>query len=113
MEPAPGNRTHAGANTFTFNALDEQTGNSTGTTYSYDGDGRLAAAESEAGSITYSWDPLDEMTGIESGAGTTTFAYDALGRLASRTSGESTRSLHYGDLGDDPSLVEEGELSEG
>jgi RHS repeat-associated protein len=111
-DPA-GNRTSVGSTTYSFNALDELTEDSAGTAWSYDGDGRLATVDSEAGTTSYSWDPLGQLAGVEGPAGTTTLTYDALGRLASRTSGEATRSLHYGGSGDAPVLATEGEASEG
>ena len=96
-----------------FNALDELTGNSAGTTYTYDGDGRLATEKGEAGATSYSWAPLDELTGVEGPTATSALTYDSLGRLATRTSGGATRSLHYGDLGDDPVLGTTGKSTEG
>lgn len=60
---AAGNRTEAGGTTYTFNALNQATESSTGTTYSYDGAGRLAAEVSGPEETTYGWDAFDHLDG--------------------------------------------------
>jgi RHS repeat-associated protein len=95
-----GNRTEAGATTYSYNALNQLTSSSDGTTYSYDGAGRMTGKENGSEETTYEWDPLDQLDSVESGAETTSYAYDALGRLSERTSGSSAQITHYGDLTD-------------
>ena len=99
---AASNRTSAGATTYIYNALNQLTGSSDGTTYSYDGAGRLIGKAKESEETTYSWDLFDHLASVESGAETASYAYDALGRLSERTSEAGTQIAHYGDLTDLP-----------
>ncbi len=106
---AAGNRTEAGATTYEFNALNQLTEASDGTTYSYDGAGRMTGMESGEEETTYEWDLFDHLAKAESPAGTASYAFDALERLSERKSGESTQVVHYGDLTDLPTYGADGE----
>jgi RHS repeat-associated protein len=106
---AAGNRTAAGGVTYSFNALNQLTKDSTGTTYSYDGDGRLTGEVNGSEETMFAWDPLDHLAKAETSGGTVTYAFDALERLSERKEGEASRVFHYGNLGDMPTLVTDGE----
>lgn len=106
---AAGNRTEAGATTYSFNALNQLTEDSTGTTYSYDGAGRLSGEVNGTEETTFSWDPFDHLAKAETPAATVTYAFDGLERLSERHSGESTKVFHYGDLGDMPTYTADSE----
>lgn len=95
-----GNRTQAGAKTFSYNALNELTSDSTGTSYTYDGAGRLTEIDDGSTTTDMSYDALDQMIGIDDGTSPISFSYDALGRRSERTSGSGTTTAHYGDLTD-------------
>jgi RHS repeat-associated protein len=97
---AAGNRTEAGAITYTYNPLNQLTSSSDGATYTYDGAGRLTGQAKEAEETTYTWDPLDHLAKVEGPGGTVSYAFDALERLSERKSGEATQVTHYGDLTD-------------
>ncbi|HEX5990700.1 MAG TPA: right-handed parallel beta-helix repeat-containing protein [Solirubrobacterales bacterium] len=109
-DPA-GNRTKAGATTFSFNDLNQLTSASDGTSYDYDDAGRLIEVDVGEAGTTYTWNPLDELISVDTGAQEIDYAYDALGRQASRDDGSAIRLSHYGDLSDLPILDtdEEGE----
>jgi RHS repeat-associated protein len=102
-DPA-GNRTQAGSTTYTYNALNQLTGASDGTSYVYDGAGRLAQKTNGGQATSYSWDPLNELAQVQDGQGQTSFSYDALGRRSERTDSGGTETAHYGDLTDAPIL---------
>jgi RHS repeat-associated protein len=106
---AAGNRTAAGGVSYSFNALNQLTEDSTGTTYSYDGDGRLTGEVNSSEETMFAWDPLDHLAKAETSGGTVTYAFDALERLSERKEGEATQVSHYGDLGDMPTYVADGE----
>ena len=106
---AAGNRTEAGGTTYTFNALNQPTEDSAGTTYSYDGAGRLTAEVNGPEETTYAWDPFDHLAKVEGPGGNATYAFDGLERLSERKSGEATQVFHYGDLGDMPIYTADGE----
>jgi RHS repeat-associated protein len=105
---AAGNRTSAGGMTFSFNALNQLTSSSNGTTYSYDGAGRMIGKIEESEETTYKWNLLDHLASVEGPTGTTTYSYDALGRLSERSSGEVAIAPHYGDLTDLPTYDTDG-----
>jgi RHS repeat-associated protein len=104
-----GNRTEAGGTIYEYNALNQLVKASDGTTYSYDGAGRMTAKESEAGKTSYEWDLFDHLAKAEGPSETASYAYDALERLSERKSGGSTQVVHYGDLSDKPTYDANGE----
>ncbi len=104
-----GNRTEAGSTTYSYNVLNQLTSASNGTTYSYDGAGRVTGIEKGAEETTYEWDPLDHLVKAEGPSETATYAYDGLERLSERKSGEATQVTHYGDLTDLASYDANGE----
>jgi RHS repeat-associated protein len=106
---AAGNRTEAGGTTYTFNALNQPTESSTGTTYSYDGDGRLGSEVNGAEETTFAWDPFDHLAKVEGPGGNATYSFDGLERLSERNSGEAAQVSHYGDLGDVATYMADGE----
>jgi uncharacterized protein RhaS with RHS repeats len=89
--------------------LNQLTEDSTGTTYSYDGGGRLDGEVNGSKETTFAWDPLDHLAKAETSGGVVTYAFDALERLSERESGEATQLSHYGDLGDMPTYEADGE----
>jgi RHS repeat-associated protein len=99
---AAGNRTNAGSVSYTYDALNQLTSSSEGTTYGYDGDGRLTEEISGSEETTFLWDPFDHLAKVEAPAGNVTYSYDALGRLIERVGGVGTQAVHYGDLTDLP-----------
>ncbi len=102
-DPA-GNRTEAGATTYSFNALNQLTSASNGTTYDYDNAGRLVEVDPGETSTTYGWGALDELASVDTGAQEIGYAYDAFGRQVLRDDGSTIRPSHYGDLSDRPIL---------
>jgi RHS repeat-associated protein len=102
-DPA-GNRTEAGATTYGFNALNQLTSASNGTTYDYDNAGRLVEVDQGETSTTYDWNAIDELTSVDTGAQEIDYAYDAFGRQVLRDDGSTIRPTHYGDLSDLPIL---------
>jgi YD repeat-containing protein len=106
---AAGNRIEAGSTTYSFNALNQPTEDSTGTTYSYDAAGRLSGEINGPEVTTFAWDPFDHLAKVEGPAGSATYAYDGLERLSERKSGEAAKVFHYGDLGDMPTYTANGE----
>jgi RHS repeat-associated protein len=104
-----GNRTEAGGTTYEYNALNQLTKASDGTTYGYDGAGRMTAKESEAGKTTYEWDLFDHLAKAEGPSETASYAYDGLERLSERKAGGNTQVVHYGDLTDLPTYDANGE----
>jgi RHS repeat-associated protein len=104
-----GNRTEAGSATYSYNALNQLTESSAGTTYSYDGAGRMTAKASEAEETAYEWDLLDHLARVEGPTETTSYAYDGLERLSERKGTAGTQILHYGDLTDLPTYLANGE----
>ena len=106
---AAGNRTEAGSTTYTFNALNQPTESSTGTTYSYDGAGRLTGEVNGAEETIFAWDPFDHLAKVEGPGANVTYSFDGLERLSERKSGEATKVFHYGDLGDMTTYTANGE----
>ncbi len=104
-----GNRTEAGGTTYAFNALNQLTESSDGTTYSYDGAGRMIGKANGSEETSYEWEPLDHLVKVEGPSETASYAYDALGRLSKRTIESSTQIAHYGDLTDMPTYDANGE----
>jgi len=102
-DPA-GNRTEAGATTFSFNDLNQLIAASNGTTYDYDDAGRLVEITQGEANTTYGFNALDELTDVNTGAQEIDFTYDALGRQVLRDDGSTIRPTHYGDLSDLPIL---------
>ncbi len=102
-DPA-GNRTKAGPTTYSYNALNQLTEDSSGATYSYDGDGRLGEAKHGSEATIYSWDPLDQLRSVATPEAEVAYSYDAFGRRTLRSQGGSSEGTHYGDLGDEPSI---------
>jgi RHS repeat-associated protein len=101
---AAGNRTKAGTTIYGFNALNQVTEASNGTTYEHDGAGRLIEVDDGTQATTYSWNPLDELTSVDDGSQEVAYSYDSFGRQASRDDGSAIRWTHYGDLSDNPTL---------
>jgi RHS repeat-associated protein len=99
-----GNRTAAGGTTYSFNALNQLTSDSAGTTYDYDDAGRLIETADGSQTTTFEYDLLDQLTEVDDGTTAGSYAYDALGRRASRTVGSTTTENHYGDRTDRPIL---------
>lgn len=97
---AAGNRTQAGSVTSTFNALNQLTGSSDGTSYVYDGAGRMTERTNGSQTATYSWDALDQLLEVDDGANPVSYSYDALGRRSERSEGSTTEAAHYGDFAD-------------
>lgn len=96
-----GNRTEAGSTTYSYNALNQLTSDSTGSSYDYDGAGRLVEASDGGSSTTsYSWDALDQLLEVDDGSGSVSYSYDALGRRSERSDSSGTETAHYGDLTD-------------
>ena len=106
---AAGNRTEAAGTTYAFNALNQPTESSAGTTYSYDGAGRLSAEVNGSEETTYAWDPFDHLAKVEGPGGSATYSFDGLERLSERKLGEATKVFHYSDLGDMPTYTADGE----
>jgi len=106
---AAGNRTEAGSTTYSFNALNQPTESSAGTTYSYDGAGRLTGEVNGSEESIFGWDLLDHLAKAETPGGNVTYAFDGLERLSERKSGEATQVFHYGDLGDMATYMANGE----
>lgn len=106
---AAGNRTEAGGTAFTFNALNQPSESSTGTTYSYDDAGRLTEEVDGSEETIFSWDPFDHLAKVEGPAGNVTYSFDGLERLSESNDGEAPEVSHYGDLGDMPTLKTESE----
>jgi len=104
-----GNRVEAGATTYKYNALNQLTSASDGTTYSYDSAGRMTGMENESEETTYEWDLFDHLAKAEGPTGTASYSFDALERLSERKSGKSTQVMHYGDLTDRPTYDTDGE----
>jgi RHS repeat-associated protein len=103
-----GNRTEAGGVTSTFNALNQITEASDGSSYGYDGAGRLTSIAKGEEETTYGWDLFDHLATVEGPGGTASYAYDALERLSQRKGG-GTSIFHYGDLSDMPTYAANGE----
>jgi len=103
-----GNRTEAGGTTYTYNALNQLTEASDGTTYGYDGAGRMTGRAKGAEETTYEWNPLDQLTGVEGPGGTASYAYDGLERRSERKGGAGTSVFHYGGLTDSPTYLANG-----
>jgi RHS repeat-associated protein len=101
---AAGNRIEAAGIVFSFNALNQLTNTSTGTTYDYDDAGRLAEVNHGEQATTYEWSPLDELVAVDDEAQEILYTYDALGRQTTREDGSAIRLSHYGDLSDIPIL---------
>ncbi len=103
----------AGGTAYSFNALNQLTESSTGTTYGYDGAGRLNSEVQGSEEKSYSWDLFDHLAKVEGPSGTATYAFDALDRLSERDAGEAPEIFGYGDLGDMPTFKtdSEGELT--
>jgi RHS repeat-associated protein len=99
---AAGNRTEAGATTYSFNDLNQLTSASDGTTYDYDDAGRLVEIDDGEQATIYGWNALDELTGVDTGTQEIEYVYDALGRQVKRNDGSTIRLSHYGDLSDVP-----------
>jgi RHS repeat-associated protein len=99
-----GNRTEAGAMTFSFNALNQVTSASNGTAYDYDNAGRLVEVDPGETSTVYGWSALDELMSVDAGAKEIDYAYDAFSRQVLRGDGSTVRPSHYGDLSDLPIL---------
>ncbi len=99
---AAGNRIEAAATTYSYNALNEPTESSDGTTYAYDGAGRMTEKVKGEEETTYSWDLLDHLAKVEGPTETSSYAFDALGRLSERKNKAGTLVAHYGDLSDFP-----------
>jgi RHS repeat-associated protein len=79
----------SGTLTYTYNAADQLTSTSDGTTtasYSYDADGR----ETAKGSTGFSYDLADELVSTTVGSTTTNYAYDGAGNRLSAANGTST-----------------------
>ena len=95
-----GNRTSADGVTSTFNALNQLTSSSDGTTYDYDGAGRMIERTNGSQTTDYSWDPFDQLAEVDDGSSPVQFSYDALGRRSERTESAATATAHYGDLSD-------------
>lgn len=104
-----GNRTKAGATTYAYNALNQLTSASDGTTYTYDGAGRMTKKENGSKKTSYEWDPFDHLAKAESPTETASYAYDGMERLSERKSGSATQITHYGDLTDLPAYDANGE----
>ncbi|HEY2335395.1 MAG TPA: right-handed parallel beta-helix repeat-containing protein [Solirubrobacterales bacterium] len=104
-----GNRTEAGGTTYAYNALNQLTEASDGTTYSYDGAGRMIGKANGSEETSYEWEPLDHLGKVEGPSETTSYAYDGLERLSERQDSGSTRVVHYGDLTDLPTYIANGE----
>lgn len=86
--------------TFTYNTVDELTGDDTGVSYSYDANGNLVTAITLAGTETYTYDDRNRMTGM-SGDGliTTTYGYNAEGiRVQRNLDGTESREVRWGDV---------------
>lgn len=99
-----GNRTSAGTATYTYDALNQLQTGPVGTTFNYDGAGRLTQRQDATTTTSYGWNALDEMTSVTDAGGTTAFSYDGLGRRSERTRAGATETAHYGDLTDLPIL---------
>jgi RHS repeat-associated protein len=106
---AAGNRTQAGGTTYSFNALNQPTESSAGTTFGYDGASRLTSKIAGSEETTYAWDLFNHLAKVEGPSGTATYAFDGVERLSERNDGETSEILHYGDLGDLPSFKTAGE----
>jgi RHS repeat-associated protein len=104
-----GNRTEAAGTTYTYNALNQLTEASDGTTYSYDGAGRMTGAEASSEKTSYEWDPFDHLAKVEGPSESTSYAYDGLERLSERKGKAGTQVIHYGDLTDMSTYIANGE----
>jgi RHS repeat-associated protein len=104
-----GNRTEASGTTYSYNTLNQLTEASNGTTYSYDGAGRMIGKESGSEKTSYEWDPFDHLIKVEKPSESTSYAYDGLERLSERKGEAGTQVIHYGDLTDMPTYIANGE----
>ncbi len=103
-----GNRIEAGGTTYSYNALNQLTSASDGTTYNYDGAGRMIRKENGSEKDSYEWDLFDHLAKAEGPTETTNYAYDGLERLSERKGGGSIQVVHYGDLTDLPTYIANG-----
>ena len=101
---AAGNRTAAGSVTYTYNALNQLTSDSTGSDYGYDGAGRLVDETNGSQATAYAYDALDQLIEVDDGSDPIAYSYDGLGRRSGRTQASATETAHYGDLTDRASL---------
>lgn len=106
-----GNRTSktvADAETdYSYNAANQFTGDSNGTTYTYDNCGNMT----EKGDTTYAYNELGEMTGAEVGGTSITYNYDALSRMVKRDTGDSSEYLMLYGTADQPLTITSDEES--
>ncbi|GFJ92634.1 RHS repeat-associated core domain-containing protein [Phytohabitans rumicis] len=106
---AAGNRTQAGANSYTFDQRNRLTAGA-GASYTYTARGTLATATSTAGggvttTHAYTNDAFGQLITDSHGSGIT-YAYDAAGRLATRSHAGTTTSHGYNlPIGNDPVAV--------
>lgn len=94
---------------YAYNALNQLTEDSDGTTYSYDEAGRMTGKVKGAEETSYTWSLLDHLAKVEGPGGTTSYGYDGLERLSERKDESAIKVLHYGDLSDLPTYVANGE----
>lgn len=92
MQPPSG-----AATTYNYNAADEltqSTNGTTSTTYGYDADGNQTAA----GSNTFTYNPANQLTGATVGGTSYAFTNDAAGNRVTTTSGGSTTQTETWDI---------------
>ncbi|MEW9532855.1 RHS repeat-associated core domain-containing protein [Microbispora sp. NPDC049125] len=97
---AAGNRTRAGADTFTYNERNRLTSGA-GIDYTYTPRGTLTSQTTSGATRTYSFDAFDRMVSD----GNATYDYDALDRMTSRTKAGTTTKYLYADTGNDLAAV--------
>jgi RHS repeat-associated protein len=97
---AAGNRTTAGAATFTYDERNRLTSGG-GATYAYSPRGTINTFVRGATTTTLTYDAFDRLRTD----GSTSYAYDGLGRLSTRTAGGVTSSFSYATFENDPAAV--------
>ncbi|MGC4894196.1 LamG-like jellyroll fold domain-containing protein [Micromonospora sp. DT31] len=75
-----GNRTQAGAKTFTYDERNQLTTQSGGISYAYTARGTLRRTTSGAGTLNTTADAFNQVASQQAAGGTRTYSYDALGR---------------------------------
>lgn len=97
-DPA-GNRTAKGSLTYSYDAANELTGSSDGTTYAYDANGNLRTKTTGGQATTYTWDVQSRLVRIDYPDGQySAYTYDGLGhRLSQRDrTGKTTYYVYDG-----------------
>ncbi len=88
---AVGNRTSQGGNTFSYNASDELTSGSDGSSATYDAAGNLTSSTTASGTTTYGYDAAGRLVNVTLPGGSVVgYSYDGDGNRVSRTANGDT-----------------------